>query len=452
MDDLKCLRQAQADNKVDLPANTLYFWSNLPVLSLAFYNLFLFLYGTGIRVAALFNPKAKLWIKGRKDGFSIINSTLSGNSSPVIWMHCASLGEFEQGRPVLESLKNEYPSHKIALTFFSPSGYEIRKNYAGADWVFYLPMDGAGNAKKFIDIINPSLVIWVKYEYWYYYLTQLKKKNIPVLLVSGIFRSSQPFFKWYGGIWKKMLAAFDHLFVQTAHSAELLAQLHISSNVTVSGDTRFDRVIDIAENFSPLPQSIIDFCGDHKVIVAGSTWEDDEAEWYHYIKTHPEIRYILAPHEVDAENIKNVQQELPAAILYSEMNKKGFQPDEHINLLIIDNIGMLAKLYHYAAITYVGGGFNDSGIHNVLEAAVYGRPVIFGPVYEKFAEAKGLVECGGAFSIESAVELDALLNELLGDAQKLADSSKAAKDFVYSHRGATKKIVEYIKDKQLGKS
>lgn len=422
-------------------------------MSLLFYNLFLSLYIVGVRIAASFNPKARLWLDGRKNIFDRIQSQIQNSGSPIIWMHCASLGEFEQGRPVLESLKNEFPAYKIVLTFFSPSGYEIRKNYAGADWVFYLPMDGRTNSAKFIEIVKPSLVVWVKYEYWYYYLTELKKQNIPVLLISGIFRESQPFFKWYGGMWKKILQSFDHFFVQTDGSRELLLQLGIDNNVTVSGDTRFDRVIDIAENFKPLPQCITDFCANNKVIVAGSTWEDDEAEWTHYVKTHPQIKFIIAPHEVDADNIKDVQKEFAGALLYSSINKDQRDVSKEqindANVLIIDNIGMLSKLYHYAHITYVGGGFGDSGIHNVLEAAVYGKPVIFGPEYEKFAEAKGLIECEGAFSIESAIELEKLLNEFFSSDKKLRLSSNAAKEYVYSKRGATQKIVEYIYAKRL---
>jgi 3-deoxy-D-manno-octulosonic-acid transferase len=364
-------------------------------------------------------------------------------------MHCASLGEFEQGRPVLERLKNEFPSYKIVLTFFSPSGYEVRKNYPGADLVLYLPMDGRNNARKFISKFNPALVIWVKYEYWYYYLTELKAQNIPVLLVSGIFRSSQPFFKWYGGIWKVMLKSFKQLFVQTQFSKDLLQEAGISENLTVSGDTRFDRVIDIAEKSDFSEKGLSDFCRDSRVVVAGSTWEEDEAEWIHYVKAHPATKFIIAPHEVDVENIKDVQTEFTGSVLYSNCVSEQWQlpPDAHV--VIIDNIGMLSKLYKYATITYVGGGFGDSGIHNVLEAAVYGKPVIFGPEYEKFEEAKGLVACGGAFSINSAVELEALLNELETDQQKLQASGNAAKEYVYQHRGATSAILNYIHANRL---
>ncbi|MEO7047865.1 MAG: glycosyltransferase N-terminal domain-containing protein, partial [Ferruginibacter sp.] len=402
----------------------------------------LLLYKIGIRIASLWNHKAKLWIKGRKKKLPI------SGSAKTVWMHCASLGEFEQGRPVIESIKKLYPSYKIVLTFFSPSGYEIRKNYAGADEVLYLPMDGKKNAENFIAAVNPSLVIWVKYEYWFYYLTALKEKNIPVLLVSGIFRESQPFFKWYGGMWRKMLEAFYYFFVQTKHSKALLQQLGVEKNITVNGDTRFDRVVDIAEAFVPLSQQLIDFCKGSKVIVAGSTWDDDEAGLIHYTKAHPEIKFIIAPHEIDEENIKDIQKEFEGAVLYSELISKDIS-EKNTHVLIIDNIGMLSKLYYYADITYVGGGFNDSGIHNILEAAVYGKPVIFGPEYDRAEEAKQLIEKGAAFSIENAVELEEILNELLNDKDHLAKCSKLAKQYVYENCGATKNIIDFIQEKRL---
>ena len=361
-------------------------------------------------------------------------------------MHCASLGEFEQGRPLLEKIKKDYPLYKIVITFFSPSGYEIRKNYTGADAVFYLPMDSAGNAKRFIDIIRPDLVLWVKYEYWYYYLTELKKRSIPVLLVSGIFRESQPFFKWYGKIWTEMLHSFKHLFVQNENSL-LLVQPLLREKASFNGDTRFDRVIDIAEKVEEWPEINL-FCSGHIVIVAGSTWEEDETELIHYVKAHPEIKFIIAPHEVDKDNLADVKKEFKKSVFYSQLNAIK-EVSANTNVLIIDNIGMLAKLYKYATITYVGGGFNSSGIHNSLEAAVYGRPVIFGPVYEKFAEAKGLVKCGGAFSISNALELEKLLNGLLNSEEKLLQSSTAAKEYVYQNRGATERIMHYIAENRL---
>ncbi|MBC7888941.1 MAG: 3-deoxy-D-manno-octulosonic acid transferase, partial [Ferruginibacter sp.] len=239
------------------------------------YSLFLTLYGVAFSIAALFNNKARLGVQGRKNILTKISSHSLVSHQQLVWMHCASLGEFEQGRPVLESLKQQYPEITIVLTFFSASGYEVMKNYKGADHVYYLPMDSASNAKKMVDALNPSLVLWVKYEFWYHYLHELKRRNIPVLLLSGIFRTSQPFFKWYGGLWRGMLGYFSHFFVQNETSGNLLATVGIHKNITVTGDTRFDRVIEIAEQFEPIPL-IEKFCGDHKILVAGSTWEDDE--------------------------------------------------------------------------------------------------------------------------------------------------------------------------------
>lgn len=422
------------------------------VLGNLFYHLFILFYRLGISIAALWNPKAKLWINGRK-----IFPSIDLGKDKRIWMHCASLGEFEQGRPLLEKIREQYPEVKIVLTFFSPSGYEVMKNYTGADHISYLPMDSKINAVKMIDAIRPSLVLWVKYEFWYYYLTELKKKNIPVLMVSGLFRKDQPFFKWYGTIWKKMLQSFTHFFVQTETSQELLRTVGISKNVSISGDTRFDRVIEIAGKFDPLP-AIEKFCGDNKVIVAGSTWEEDEEEWTHYVKNHQEIKFIFAPHEIDSDNLKDVRKEFPGAVLYSELVKKvkaGYTPPtsnfkhQISNMLIIDNIGMLSKLYYYADITFVGGGFAEDGIHNVLEAAVYGKPVLHGPEYEKFAEAVELVESGAGIPINNALELEKVLNELWNDETLLKTKSETARQYVYSKAGATKKIMHYIQENRL---
>lgn len=363
----------------------------------------------------------------------------------VIWMHCASLGEFEQGRPVLEAIKEQYPSYKIVLSFFSPSGYETRKNFPGADSVIYLPMDSSMHAKRLITAINPSLVLWVKYEYWYYYLTELKKRNIPVLLISGIFRESQPFFTWYGGIWKQMLKCFRHLFVQNEASKVLLRTIEIEASV--AGDTRFDRVIAISEKSEPV-EFIREFIDGKPVLVAGSTWEDDEVELIHYVKAHPEIKFIIAPHETDRNNIEDVKKEFANSILYSSLFA-GVKTATDGNVLLIDNIGMLSRLYQYADVTYVGGGFGRDGIHNILEAAVYSKPVIFGPVYEKFAEARYLVESGGAFSVESALELEVLLNNLFKNHDECKLAGKICGDYVHNNNGATKKIMDYVTEKRL---
>ena len=408
-----------------------------------FYTIFLHLYVIAIKLLAIGNPKARLWLSGRKE-FPVVSFT-QNESAKTVWMHCASLGEFEQGRPVLEALKKNYPDVKIVLTFFSPSGYEVQKNYTGADDIFYLPIDNKANAAKLIKAINPSLVIWVKYEYWFYYLEELKLQGIALLLVSGIFRPGQPFFKWYGKIWKNILPAFTHFFVQDEDSKNLLAGIGIENNVTVTGDTRFDRVIEIAEKFEPL-FLIEQFCGENKVIVAGSTWEEDETELIHYVRANPHIKFIIAPHEIDEQNLKDVQKEFAGSILYSDLALN--QPVTS-NVLIIDNIGMLSRLYRYADITYVGGGFGDDGVHNVLEPAVYGKPVIYGPEFEKFIEAIELIACGGGTSIASALELEKVLTEFWNDEPLLKSSRESAKNYVYSNSGATKKIIAFIQEKRL---
>jgi 3-deoxy-D-manno-octulosonic-acid transferase len=426
------------------------------MLSKLLYNLFLFLYSCGIRVAAIANPKARKWILGRKDIFAAINTKLKTQNSPQgpsgkpIWMHCASLGEFEQGRPLLEELKAANPEQKIVLTFFSPSGYEVIKNYKGVDFVFYLPMDSLINAKRFLDAVNPSLVLWVKYEYWYYYLSALKNRNIPTLLVSGIFRKNQPFFKWYGEIWRKMLQSFTHFFVQNNESKALLATLGFTENVSLNGDTRFDRVLEIAENFTAV-QHIEAFCGNDTVIVAGSTWEEDEIELLHFVNVHKNVKFIIAPHEIDKANLKDVKEEFPLSIFYSELEGGRLKTDDgQPNILIIDNIGMLSRLYKYATVAYVGGGYGADGIHNVLEAAVYGKPIVFGPVYEKFDEAIGLVDAGGAISIDGGpVKLETIFNRLLNNETERNERGEAAKQFVYENAGASKKIISFIQAKRL---
>ncbi len=416
-------------------------------MALFLYNIFIRVYVLGIRIASIKSNKAALWLSGRKNIFNELQNwrkQITGNEK-LIWFHCASLGEFEQARPIIESIKEQYPAYKILLTFFSPSGYEIRKNYDKVDAVFYLPMDNKRNAIRFINIANPTLVIWVKYEYWYYFLTTLRQRNIPVLLVSAIFRESQPFFKWYGSLWKKILHSFSHVFVQNEHSIELLKLIKLDSNSTLSGDTRFDRVITIAEKGNQLPASLFNFCEGNKIIVAGSTWEEDEEEIVHYTKIHKDIKLIIAPHEIDEERIVEMRKLFKDAILYSDfiVNNKDAQ------IIIIDNIGLLSTLYQLADVVYIGGGFNHSGIHNILEAAVYGKPIIFGPVYEKFSEALDLVNKGAAFSIENAVELECLLDKLFNDENLRAEASKISKSYVYKKRGATKIILEYFQEKRL---
>ena len=418
-----------------------------------FYLLFVHAYQLGIRIVAYWNPKAKSWVEGRKQF-----PAMDGMGQKTVWMHCASLGEFEQGRPLLEAIKKQSPQTNIVLTFFSPSGYQTAKNYSGADHIFYLPMDSQKNAANLLDSIKPSLVLWVKYEFWYYYLTEIKKRNIPALMIAGLFRESQPFFKWYGDIWRQMLQSFTYFFVQNEESIDLLSSVGIKENVRISVDTRFDRVIEIAEKMEALPL-VEAFCGSSKVIVAGSTREEDEEELTHYVKCNPQIKFIIAPHEIDPGNLKDVKKEFPGAILYSELAGANSQTiTDHPSLvtgnnsphvLIIDNIGMLSKIYHYAHISFVGGGFNEDGIHNVLEPAVYGKPVIFGPVYEKFAEAVDLVDCGAGISISNALELEKVLSELWNNEALLIEKSEAAKKYVFSKSGGTNHIMEYIQENRL---
>jgi 3-deoxy-D-manno-octulosonic-acid transferase len=441
-------------------------------MSILLYHIFLWLYRTGIRLIAPWNPKARRWLDGRKNIFDRIGPAFS-EKYPLIWMHCASLGEFEQGRPVLERLRLENPAYKILITFFSPSGYETRKDYPGADHVFYLPLDSRQHARRFIDLVRPSLVLWIKYDYWYYYLLELKKRGIPTILLSAVFRPDQPFFKWYGRLHRFMLECFTHLFVQTDLSKKLLGSLGLSENVSVSGDTRFDRVITIAGTQEDLPV-IAAFCGEQTVIVAGSTWEEDDEELDHYANTHPEIRFIIAPHEIEEDRLREAEKLFRHCIRYSQWERQiaashelraasqtpigagmgkvrrtangGQRPP---NVLIIDNIGLLSRLYKYATITYVGGGFGDDGVHNVLEAAVYGKPVVFGPVIEKYDEAVDLADCGGGIVIDSALEAESVFDRLLGNPEEYRLICEAARDYVQGKKGATEKITGFIQEKRL---
>jgi 3-deoxy-D-manno-octulosonic-acid transferase len=459
-------------------------------LSIIFYHVFLWFYKVGILLVAPWNRKAKEWLDGRKGIFERMRADFAGDAAagrgtgggagdavgaaggsagkyPVIWMHCASLGEFEQGRPVIEALRRETPMARIVLTFFSPSGYRAKKDYEGADYVYYLPLDSPGNARQFIGLVCPTLVLWVKYDYWYYYLVELKKRAIPVLLVSGVFRADQPFFKWYGRLHRYMLECMTHLFVQTEASRVLLEGRGLTGQVSVSGDTRFDRVIEIAREGAGLPL-IETWCEGHQVIVAGSTWAEDEEELDHYANTRHEVRFILAPHEIGEDRLVEVERLFRHCIRYSVWATgagalaaegrgsagaglgTGSRPGwPEPNVLIIDNIGMLSRLYQYATIAYVGGGFGDDGVHNVLEAAVYGKPVIFGPVIEKYIEAVELTESGGGIVIDSALEAEAVFERLLRDPGEVKETGEASARYVDSKKGATEKIVRYIYEKRL---
>lgn len=409
-------------------------------------NIIIRLLAVAIRIASMWNTKARLWLEGRKNLLENVRETLKNNTRPIIWMHCASLGEFEQGRYLIERIKEKYPGYCIIVTFFSPSGYEAAKNYKGADFIFYLPEPTNKKAKKFITLLDPKLVIWIKYDFWYHYLHELKKKKTPLLLVSALFHRRHSFFRWYGPLYKEMLRCFTWLFVQDEASAERLINIGVK-NVSVSGDTRFDRVTDIAGNFEEVP-TIGKFIGSAPVIVAGSTWAEDEEELDHYANTHPEIKFIIAPHEVDEEHISDIQKLFRTTVRYSELldDQKDFTK---INTLVIDNIGMLSRLYKYATITFVGGGFGDDGVHNVLEAAVYGKPVLFGPVFNQFREAIDLLEEGAAFTVDNALDLEKTFDDLLTNNDLYRECCEAAHEYVYGHKGATAKILGFIQENRL---
>lgn len=409
------------------------------------YRFFLQLYPFFIRLVSPFNRKAKFWIKGRKRVFERMQEVIN-HAHPSIWIHCASLGEFEQGRPVIEKIRHEYTSYKILLTFFSPSGYEVRKNYNGADYVFYLPMDSRKNAFQFFEIARPNLILFVKYEFWFYYLWEAKKRNIPLLLISGIFRKSQPFFSKYGYFYRSLLSCFTHFFVQNEESYSLLKLIGLEKDVTITGDTRFDRVIEIAEQFEPIIP-VEAFCKGSDVIVAGSTWSEDDTKLAAYASTKRDVKFIIAPHDVSKERLNECARLYKNSMLFSAI--KNSPVPLNTNTIIIDNIGMLGSLYKYATISYVGGGFGSEGVHNVLEAAVYGKPVVYGPVYDKFIEAAELVRNGGGISVNNTAALEATFNQLLNKDDNYLHASRESLNYVYRKKGATQKILQFIYKNRL---
>jgi 3-deoxy-D-manno-octulosonic-acid transferase len=406
------------------------------------YNIFVFFYISGIRVASVFNEKARLWVKGRKNILKKVKDALAGDheKKKIAWFHCASLGEFEQGRPVIEAFREAMPDHRIFLTFFSPSGYEIRKNYPGADYVFYLPADSPGMAGRFVKILSPDIVFFIKYEYWYNYLAVLKRHGIPTYMVSAIFRPSQPFFREYGTWFRKQLNNLTWFFVQDEDSESLLRKIGIQQ-VSVSGDTRFDRVSAIAGQKKPV-EGMDEFCKDSRVVLLGSTWPEDEKILLPFILDNKtKFKFIIAPHEVRKERIDGLMLLLGAGGLrFSQANESNIRD---ARILVIDSIGMLSSLYRYAFVSFVGGGFG-AGIHNILEPAAFGVPVIFGPNYEKFREARDLIREGAAFSIKNEEDYRAAFNRLADIPGERARASVICAAYVTKHKGATAHILKYL--------
>lgn len=397
------------------------------------YNIGINIYASALRLAALRNEKAALMTAGHRETWHKLASQIDATDS-YIWFHAASLGEFEQGRPLIERLRREHPSLKILLTFFSPSGYEVRKDYAGADIVAYLPFDTPGNVSRFLNLVHPRMAVFVKYEFWYNYLSELKRRGVPTYLISAIFRPSQLFFKSHGGWYRKLLHCFSHLYVQNKESCELLCGVGVK-RVTIAGDTRFDRVTDIMQTTVEIPELAKFKQGGGLTFIVGSSWPQDEDVYMRWLNNHKEVKVIVAPHEFNAERLMRLKKRFEGgAVLLSEI-RAGVNVED-TQALIIDCFGLLSSAYRYADIAYVGGGFG-AGIHNINEAAVYGMPVVFGPKYDKFLEAVELIAAEGGFSIASADDFSELMSRFISDKSFLARSGMAAEKYIKSKLGAT---------------
>ena len=409
------------------------------------YNFSIFLYSILLKLTSTFNTKANLIWNGRQRVFVELPDKIN-HDRPIIWIHCASLGEFEQGRPVIEAIKKQYPKFQIFLTFFSPSGYEIRKNYDLADYIFYLPADTQKNAQNLIKLVRPEIAFFVKYEFWFHYIQELKKNNIPLYLISSIFRDNQMFFKnspW-GKWYRKMLFNFEHFFVQDQKSVNLLKGVGLS-NVTKAGDTRFDRVAMIAREGREIPL-IEKFKGNQQLVVAGSTWKPDEELLIEYIHTHPEIKFVIAPHETKQGNVERLISLLKTHVIcYTEATEETVFNKQ---VLIINTIGLLSTVYRYGNLAYIGGGFGV-GIHNTLEAAIFGMPIVFGPNYLKFNEATSMVNLNVAFPVNDYPELEKTLDRLLLDPEMREKITSASKSYTQQNLGATQTIITKVFNKHL---
>ena len=416
------------------------------------YNLAIYLYLFGVAIASLFNEKVRKMWRGERDAFRVLREQVDPEAK-YVWFHAASLGEFEQGRPLMEQLRREHPEYKILLTFFSPSGYEVRKNYEGADIICYLPLDTITNARRFLRAVRPVMAFFIKYEFWYNYLHILKHRNVPVYSVSSIFRPDQVFFKWYGRQYRRVLNCFTHFYVQNEVSRELLAKIGITC-VTVTGDTRFDRVLQIKDAAKELPV-VEQFTTHHspltthpQVFVAGSSWPPDEDIFIRYFNEHPDWKLIIAPHVIGEDHLQQIIEKLGdrKVVRYTEAEKSPsslLSPLSSYNVLITDCFGLLSSIYRYADVTYVGGGFGVS-IHNTVEAAVWGKPVIFGPNNQKFQEAQELKSCGGGIEIKGYDDFAQLMDNFCERPEEIARRGKDAGDYVMSRAGATQKILSDV--------
>jgi 3-deoxy-D-manno-octulosonic-acid transferase len=404
------------------------------------YNIVIQFAGSLLKLIALFNSKISLFVDGRKNVIAVLERKIKA-SDKTIWFHAASLGEYEQGLPVIEKIKTEYPSHKIVVTFFSPSGYEVRKNNTVADATVYLPLDTRKNAREFLKIVHPEMAFFIKYEYWLNYLTELKVQNTPTYLISGIFRKNQMFFKWYGGFYRKALDSFAYFFVQNEASKKLLHQLG-KSNVAVSGDTRFDRVAAILEKDNSL-EYISQFKNNRLTIVVGSSWPKDEDLLLDFInKNEFNVKFIIAPHNIKNGQIALLKNEITKkTVLFSEIEGKNLAD---FDVFIIDTVGILTKIYSYADIAYVGGGFGNPGVHNLLEPATFGVPIVIGPNYSHFAEATALVNIGGCVSISTKKELDDIFKDLILNDAIRSEKGHICATFVLMNKGATNIIMKTL--------
>jgi 3-deoxy-D-manno-octulosonic-acid transferase len=402
-----------------------------------------------LKIAALFNPKIKLFVDGRKSVYKVLSNKIKAYDK-TIWFHSASLGEYEQGLPVMERMKSRFPNHLIVLTFFSPSGYEVRKNNTIADVTVYLPLDTQSNVEKFMEIVRPDMAFFIKYEYWPNYLNALKNRETPTYLISGIFREDQLFFKWYGGFYRNALNAFEHFFVQNSKSKDLLLKLG-KSNVTVSGDTRFDRVASILNRDNSL-EFIEEFKNNSLTIVVGSSWPKDESFLVSYINSAENVKFIIAPHNIKTEQIQALKNSISKkTILFSEVDFTSSSPINlaHFDVFIIDTIGILTKIYSYADIAYVGGGFGNPGVHNILEPATFGVPIVIGPNYSHFPEATALVNMEGCISVSTQEELNEAFDNLIQNQDIRFEKGHICSTFVEMNKNATEIIMNHIAPKKI---